>query len=171
MAIQTSIGFWPTVQCNRNLVGTLQLYQIYLCFDKTTMMQINCAKTQKGCTNPIDYPQPQCQLERDCDTCPFLDTCHHPTESSALEALDLIQIPFLFTNEIISFVPFHVLASVFTSFIYLKLYEKLDNKRTLKFLTICREISPLTGQVVTLLIFVKSVISHEEWSIWHVQLG
>ncbi|KAL0006018.1 hypothetical protein SO802_013579 [Lithocarpus litseifolius] len=54
-AIQTSTRFWPTMQCNRNLVGTLQLYQIYLFFNKTTMMQINCTKTQKGCTNPIDY--------------------------------------------------------------------------------------------------------------------
>ena len=68
-------------------------------------------------------------------------------------------------NEIISLVPFHVLASVFTSFIYLKLYEKLDSKRTSKFLPIGREISPLTDEVVSLLIFVKSVISHEECSI------
>ena len=68
-------------------------------------------------------------------------------------------------NEIISFVPFHVLASIFTSIIYLELYEKLDNKRTSKFIPIGREISPLTGEVVTLLIFVKSIISHEECSI------
>ena len=96
---------------------------------------------------------------------PFLDKCHHPIGFTALEVLVLIWIPFLFMNEIISFVPFHVLASVFTSIIYLKLYEKLDNKRTSKFLPIGREISPLTGEVVTLLMFVKSVISHEECSI------
>ena len=35
----------------------------------------------------------------------------------------------------ISFVSFHVSASIFTLFIYLKLYEKLDNKKDFKVFT------------------------------------
>ncbi|KAK7850824.1 ribonuclease 1 [Quercus suber] len=56
--IHASTGFWPTVQCNRNRTGTLQLFQIYLCFNKITNVPMDCPVVQKGCINPIDYPRP-----------------------------------------------------------------------------------------------------------------
>ncbi|XP_030957165.1 ribonuclease 1-like [Quercus lobata] len=57
-AIHASTRFWPTVRCNRSLTRTLQLFQIYLCFNKITNAPMDCPKDQKGCTDPIDYPQP-----------------------------------------------------------------------------------------------------------------
>ncbi|KAK4595749.1 hypothetical protein RGQ29_014014 [Quercus rubra] len=57
-AIHASTGFWPTVQCNWSITGTLQLFQIYLCFNKITNVPMDCPRVQKGCIDPIDYPQP-----------------------------------------------------------------------------------------------------------------
>ncbi|KAK7855098.1 ribonuclease 1 [Quercus suber] len=57
-AIHASTGFWPTVQCNRSITGTLQLFQMYLCFNKITNVPMDCPVVQKGCINPIDYPRP-----------------------------------------------------------------------------------------------------------------
>ena len=141
---------------------------------------MDCPRVQKGCIDPIDYPQPQCQPERvrlsirinisymrdpTCNVSLFFFFIFFSFISvmSLLYMNETINqrliLVFFFSPPLkihINFVSFHVSTSIFTLFIYLKLYEKLDNRKDFKVFTNWQRNFPFDySQVVTLLILCK----------------
>jgi len=56
-SIKESIGFTPWVECNRDGSGNSQLYQVYLCVDRSGSGLIECPVFPHGkCGAEIEFP-------------------------------------------------------------------------------------------------------------------
>lgn len=56
-AIKEAIGYTPWIECNVDVSGNSQLYQIYLCVDASGSDIIECPVFPKGkCASQIEFP-------------------------------------------------------------------------------------------------------------------
>ncbi|XP_056843020.1 ribonuclease 1-like [Raphanus sativus] len=56
-SIKESTGFTPWIECNRDGSGNSQLYQVYLCVDRSASGLIECPVFPRGkCGNEIEFP-------------------------------------------------------------------------------------------------------------------
>lgn len=57
-AIKESTGYTPFIECNVDTLGNHQLYQVYMCVDKTASEFIECPVFPKGrpCGSGIEFP-------------------------------------------------------------------------------------------------------------------
>ncbi|KAK4780843.1 hypothetical protein SAY87_016949 [Trapa incisa] len=56
-AIKAGTGYTPWIQCNTDPSGNSQLYQVYLCIDKTGSDLIECPVFPRGkCASEIEFP-------------------------------------------------------------------------------------------------------------------
>ncbi|KAK8947985.1 Ribonuclease 1 [Platanthera guangdongensis] len=58
-AIQTGFGFTSVIDCNKDVSGSIQLYQVQLCVDKTGTSFIACPDSSSGsgrCSSEVKFP-------------------------------------------------------------------------------------------------------------------
>ncbi|XP_010476460.1 PREDICTED: ribonuclease 3-like isoform X2 [Camelina sativa] len=57
-AIKCAIGFAPGIECNEDVEGNKQLFQIYICLDNYTKEFVECPYVpDKSCTSTIKFPK------------------------------------------------------------------------------------------------------------------
>lgn len=57
-AIKRKIGFAPGIECNEDVKGTKQLFQIYLCLDNYAKEFVECPYVpDKSCASKIKFPK------------------------------------------------------------------------------------------------------------------